>query len=542
MATTEPAPRAGTVEVLVGLLAELEEATESGVFYDRVCRAVCSLTTMRRAAVLLYDDTYRAVIPAGSFGVDPELAKRIEGTLDETPLARKALEEDRVIEVRGELSGHVPSRYAGLADTACITCTPISAARRWLGVIFADREGEDFQLDDGERETMMTLGRMAALTASVERSTEQRESERRPDRTGRADPRPARERDPAALRRRAGTGIRARALGHRAQALPGRAALGGRRPAPRADPPAGAGAARPRPASRRCSSGLLERRPEMRLRWEDGVEVPADLEPLAQSVLAEALRNADRHAHPTWIEVRVASTGDTFSLAIQNDGARDDRATKGGGLGLRLAALEALRYEGLVEFGAPARRPLAGPARRPGRGEELMAPENGGLRVLVVDDHDVVQWGFRLLLERQSWVERCLAASDGAEAVEVCAKVQTAGRAGRHAARLGVRSRRLRGDPQGEPEHPGAADLRRRGDLAQRRPRRRRLRLHLQGLVRGRRRQGGADGLAGDRGLRRPGADGLAAVGARAGGPLADRDRARPTKRSPAICTSPRTP
>jgi DNA-binding NarL/FixJ family response regulator len=43
-----------------------------------------------------------------------------------------------------------------------------------------------------------------------------------------------------------------------------------------------------------------------------------------------------------------------------------------------------------------------------------------GLRVLVVDDHDVVQWGFRLLLERQSWVERCLAASTGAEAVQVC--------------------------------------------------------------------------------------------------------------------------
>jgi two-component system response regulator DesR len=50
--------------------------------------------------------------------------------------------------------------------------------------------------------------------------------------------------------------------------------------------------------------------------------------------------------------------------------------------------------------------------------------EGRGLRVLVVDDHDVVQWGFRLLLERQSWVERCLAASSGAEAVDVCRKLQ----------------------------------------------------------------------------------------------------------------------
>ncbi len=53
-----------------------------------------------------------------------------------------------------------------------------------------------------------------------------------------------------------------------------------------------------------------------------------------------------------------------------------------------------------------------------------MNAEGRGLRVLVVDDHDVVQWGFRLLLERQSWVERCLAASSGAEAVDVCRKLQ----------------------------------------------------------------------------------------------------------------------
>ena len=40
------------------------------------------------------------------------------------------------------------------------------------------------------------------------------------------------------------------------------------------------------------------------------------------------------------------------------------------------------------------------------------------LRVLVVDDHDVVHWGFRLLLERQPWVERCEVAPGGEEAME----------------------------------------------------------------------------------------------------------------------------
>lgn len=49
-----------------------------------------------------------------------------------------------------------------------------------------------------------------------------------------------------------------------------------------------------------------------------------------------------------------------------------------------------------------------------------MVSEREPVRVLVVDDHDVVQWGFRLLLERQRWVESCEAARSGAEAVERC--------------------------------------------------------------------------------------------------------------------------
>ena len=42
-----------------------------------------------------------------------------------------------------------------------------------------------------------------------------------------------------------------------------------------------------------------------------------------------------------------------------------------------------------------------------------------GMRVLVVDDPDVVQWGFRLLLGEQRWVEQCLAASTAEEAIDL---------------------------------------------------------------------------------------------------------------------------
>ncbi|HEV2924519.1 MAG TPA: response regulator transcription factor [Solirubrobacteraceae bacterium] len=46
------------------------------------------------------------------------------------------------------------------------------------------------------------------------------------------------------------------------------------------------------------------------------------------------------------------------------------------------------------------------------------------LRVLVVDDHDVVHWGFRLMLGQIAWVDRCLSARTGAEALAVCRRYE----------------------------------------------------------------------------------------------------------------------
>ena len=39
------------------------------------------------------------------------------------------------------------------------------------------------------------------------------------------------------------------------------------------------------------------------------------------------------------------------------------------------------------------------------------------IRVLIVDDHDVVHWGLRIMLERQAWIERSFSAHTGEEAI-----------------------------------------------------------------------------------------------------------------------------
>ena len=91
--------------------------------------------------------------------------------------------------------------------------------------------------------------------------------------------------------------------------------------------------------------------------WRGDFTVPSDLEPLAQSVLAEALRNIAKHADPTRVEVAVARDADTFTLEVRNDGVRPRTAVddERRGMGLRLAGFEALQHGGVVESGPVGR-------------------------------------------------------------------------------------------------------------------------------------------------------------------------------------------
>jgi two-component system response regulator DesR len=46
------------------------------------------------------------------------------------------------------------------------------------------------------------------------------------------------------------------------------------------------------------------------------------------------------------------------------------------------------------------------------------------LRVLIVDDHEVVHWGFRLMLGEQPWVERCLSARNAEQALALALRYE----------------------------------------------------------------------------------------------------------------------
>lgn len=338
------------IDVLVELLGERDAAIESPEFYERLCAALCSLTSVTRAALLLYDPGYRAVRAAGTHGVSGELAARLEGTLEETPIARRALAKDDVVVATGDLERHVPERFAELAGVQAIACVPVAAGGSWLGVIFADRGGEEFTLTVPERRTMRTLGRLAALVASVERATEQRErAHRLADRIILT-----REIHERVIQRLFGLMLVLGADGelsapHRRRAHEEvRAVMAELRGA------LDRSLAPQERATKITLKRLLRRlqlaEPRLAVDWSNGTKVPGRLEGLAQGILAEALRNADKHANASEILVTVENGDGALSLEVTNDGA-GDVAAQSEGLGLRLAALEALQHEGVVEYG-----------------------------------------------------------------------------------------------------------------------------------------------------------------------------------------------
>ena len=63
---------------------------------------------------------------------------------------------------------------------------------------------------------------------------------------------------------------------------------------------------------------------------------------------------------------------------------------------------------------------MNGPDLNPGRLTSGTAERR--LRVLVVDDHEVVHWGLRLMLGEQPWVERCLSARNADEAFQLATR------------------------------------------------------------------------------------------------------------------------
>ena len=341
------------LELFVEVLSQSEDGSPPGEgFYDRLCEAVCRLARMRRAVIFRYDGARRRVRVVGAHGLDVDQFAGAHVTVESAPIAAWALRTDSVVEVDGDVRGQVPEEYAALvAEPVRLICAPMLAAGRAIGVILVDRLLPSPPLDDTERDLLWTLSKAAAL-ASVARIVAT-QAEKAHQLEHRIDL--AREIHEGVIQRLFGVSMvldgagalpaesRARCAAETQAALADlRRAL--QRPLGRA----------PRETQTTFVAEverLAREHPDLGVTLESGGEgdVPPGLEPIAQSVLTEAVRNAHKHASPTRVNVRIGRIDGTFVLEVINDGVRGRR--RHAGMGLRLAALEALQSGGVIEFG-----------------------------------------------------------------------------------------------------------------------------------------------------------------------------------------------
>lgn len=341
------------LELFVEVLSQSDRGIAGDGFYDRLCGAVCRLARMRRAVIFRYDPDSRQVRAAGAHGLDLAAFSGQHVSVDVAPITARALRADEVVEAAGDLRGQFPPEYAVLvAEPMRLVCAPMAAAGRAVGVILSDRRLDEPPLDAAERHLLWTLGKAAAL-ASVARSVAtQTENARQLQQ--RIDL--AREVHEGVVQRLFGISMVLDGAGELPEEVRTRCAseiqlaLGELRDA--IQRPLGRSSRATRTTFAAEVRRLAEANPDLGLRLVAGEpsDVPDALEPLAQGVLVEAIRNARKHARPTAVEVSTARTGGAFELQVVNDGVTKGKRHQPG-MGLRLAAFEALQSGGIVEFG-----------------------------------------------------------------------------------------------------------------------------------------------------------------------------------------------
>jgi signal transduction histidine kinase len=340
------------LEVMSDLLSRVGEGSPPDAFFSSLCDAICRMTAMKRAVLFRYDSARRRVRAVGAHGIELELFADLFVTVDSVPVVRRALATDRILEVTGAEDFKVPPSVRELLEGVRIVCTPMAAAGRYVGVVLSEREAEVPEMEEDERHLLWTLGKAIAMASVAREVTSYDEQSRQLQQ--RIDL--AREIHEGVVQRLFGVSLvlsREELLDDDSQlrcAKEVQMALADLRTA--LTRPLGHAS---RPTTVTFGEELQRLRalyPDLEIVLEvgDATSVPSSLEALAQSILAEAVRNAHKHARATYVKVSLRNDGATFMLEARNDGAHV-HGDSHGGVGLRLASLEALQHHGVLEYG-----------------------------------------------------------------------------------------------------------------------------------------------------------------------------------------------
>jgi len=357
------------IELLVDVLSGDQGDLDQAGFYSRLAEGVCRIARMQGAVIFRYDEVTRRVVAAGAHGIELERFADFPVSLELAPDAARALTEDQVIEISPPAVHAIPPEFAQLVGDHPLVYVPIAAAGRWPGVIIAQPVDGAPPLDEAGRELLWMVGKTLALASTARIATfygeQARELQQRIDL--------ARDIHDQVVQRLFGVSMALSPPGALGDAARERCAdelqvaLSDLRSAlqrPLGRTPKATGTTLAAELER-----LAEQHGEFTLTVEGPVaDIPPRLEPLMQSVLAEAVRNVRKHAHAGVLVVRVRRADGVLVLEVENDGVGESQHLGLPGAGLRIAALEALQAGGVLEFGQS----------RPGVWQVRLAVPDGG--------------------------------------------------------------------------------------------------------------------------------------------------------------------
>lgn len=351
--------------------ADLDEVLQS------VARGVCVITGFRRCIIVDYSAETGEVVGRAGYGLDPSLVSTVRAHVDDVAIAESVLATDRPAVVSdARASRAVPAEYLDLfaVEGALGAVTMRTEELGPIAIALFDDAGEEFELDEASSETLTRYAGLAALAIQQSELL---------DRSRRLGGVLERSRLAADLHDGVTQDLYVAALELdglldvgdlddevrvRIESALSSVRQGGRQ-IRRAlielvdDPePQGAGFEH---MVNELLGGLLDRAGiagALHLNGR-GPDPSGQASELAGRVVAEGLRNVEKHADATEVEINVRRGADWWVLEVDDDGSGDPRAVRrvsqqprlDGGFGLHSVAAEAQRLGGRAYVGRAAK-------------------------------------------------------------------------------------------------------------------------------------------------------------------------------------------
>jgi signal transduction histidine kinase len=337
------------IDLFVEHLAHTAKRGATEAFYGTLCQCVRELTSMSRIGLLLFEPGTDVLVAAGAAGMALDELDAIRGEASDADLVKRAMREGRVMQA-GEGGAEAPPRWAERFDFGYVSCAPVRAGARQLGVFLSDRGGEEFVLSDAERRMLSTFGRIAAVAVIARRVARA---------VGSAQQLAVRVDLTRQIHERVMQRLFAVSLVLDDENLTGEARRQCKREvaAALADLRSSLEVPATSPVTETTLQQELRALPRrysalpVVLDAPEEIRLPEHLEPLATAFLTETLRNVSKHARPSRVGITVSQDANGLSMLVENDGVQEE--TSGTCLGLRLLALQAQQQGGVVQYGRP---------------------------------------------------------------------------------------------------------------------------------------------------------------------------------------------